>query len=184
MIKKSEHGINKNHQIIIKLLLLVLINAFLLRNKLIEAYEFQLLDIDDKIFITYAVITLILCINLETELIQLKNMYMVNFIYMVLMIYVIFYNMILVNTTGNTKIILNYIKILITFLSFLIFVWMLKDIVLNNENSMLINIISYDSQNDTNNVKRNNQLFSLLLNILIIFYIFCLTLYMINNLSL
>ena len=180
---RENSGIETKHQIIINLLLLLLINMFLIRDKIIQAYnlDFDFLDINDKLFITYFVITIILCINLETEFIKIKSMYLINFLYLILVIFVVFYNMIFIKTFGNTRVILNFFRILITLSSIVIFVLMLKDTVLDNENTMLINIISPNIKNDKNYVKRNNIAFSLLINLILIFYVFYFTLIMLNN---
>ena len=58
---------------------------------------------------------------------------------------------------------------------------MLKDSILDNENTMLINIISPNIKNDKNYVKRNNIAFSLLINLILIFYVFYFTLVILNK---
>jgi len=180
---RANTGIQSNHQIILKLLLLLFINMFLIRDKIIQAYnlDFDFLDINDKLFITYFIVTIILCINLETEFIKIKSMYLINFLYLILVIFMIFYNMIFIKTNENTDVILNFFRILIILSSICIFVWMLKDSILDNENTMLINIISPNIKNDKNYVKRNNTAFSLLINLILIFYVFYFTLVMLNN---
>ena len=52
---RENSGIETKHQIIINLLLLLFINMFLIRDKIIQAYnlDFDFLDINDKLFITY-----------------------------------------------------------------------------------------------------------------------------------
>jgi len=180
---RANTGIQSNHQIILKLLLLLFINMFLIRDKIIQAYnlDFDFLDINDKLFITYFIVTIILCINLETEFIKIKSMYLINFLYLILVIFMIFYNMIFIKTNENTDVILNFFRILIILSSICIFVWMLKDSILDNENTMLINIISPNIKNDKDYVKRNNIAFSLLINLVLIFYVFYFTLVMLNN---
>ena len=180
---RENSGIETKHKIIINLLLLLFINMFLIRDKIIQEYnlDFDFLDINDKLFITYIVITIILCINLETEFIKIKSMYLINFLYLILVIFVVFYNMIFIKTFGNTRVILNFFRILIVLSSIVIFTMMLKDSILDNENTMLINIISPNIKNDKNYVKRNNIAFSLLINLILIFYVFYFTLVILNN---
>ena len=89
--------------------------------------------------------------------------------------------MIFIKTFGNTRVILNFFRILIVLSSIVIFTMMLKDIILDNENTMLINIISPNIKNDKNYVKRNNIAFSLLINLILIFFVFYFTLVILKN---